>query len=97
MFQSREILYTLSNIRQKTELLRDIGLEKLDFLTRKIPTSDCFPFEIHFPPSIPDAPEFSDRFYFIGRNWLESPEKPIAIAFGFNDWKWGFIAEYFPE
>lgn len=38
-----------------------------------------------------------NNFFLIGDNWLDCKEKPIAIVFGCNKWKYGFIADYLKE
>lgn len=38
------------------------------------------------------------KFSLVGNNWLSSgASKPVAILWGFNDWKWGFISDYLKE
>lgn len=38
-----------------------------------------------------------EQFYLVGDNWVDKPHAPIIIAVGFNDWKFGFIADYLKE
>src|SRR5690554_6868482 len=45
------------------------------------------------------APEskYLDDFCLVGENWKNKPDAPILPVFGCNDWKYGFLADYFPE
>ncbi|MFU1912121.1 tetratricopeptide repeat protein [Bordetella hinzii] len=37
------------------------------------------------------------KFHLIGKNWLDQgAKKPIALLWGFNAWKVGFISDYLP-
>ncbi|MFT6213313.1 MAG: capsular polysaccharide export protein [Alphaproteobacteria bacterium] len=36
-------------------------------------------------------------FRLIGRNWTKKPQLPVAICWGFNKWKHGFISDYVPD
>lgn len=38
-----------------------------------------------------------ENLYLIGDNWLNHPNKPIAIIIGCNDWKFGFISDYLSD
>ena len=37
------------------------------------------------------------KFTLVGDNWLADDKKPIAMLWGFNDWKLGFVSDYLPE
>lgn len=41
--------------------------------------------------------EFLDSYCLVGENWRDKPSAPILPFFGCNDWKYGFLADYFPE
>lgn len=71
-----------------------------EFFAKRIPSAEHYPFEVEDPVAV-----FGDRnayrhFTLVGKNWHEtdpSAQKPIAVLFGFNDWKYGFAADYLPE
>lgn len=65
------------------------------FWHKKKPFSENYSFQIHDPFEIfgEDTKGF-EKLYLVGDNWIENPDKPIAIIIGCNDWKFGFIADY---
>ncbi|WP_157727473.1 hypothetical protein [Stappia sp. ES.058] len=69
----------------------------LAFFDRKVPTGDKYPYEVHYAPALPDAPTGVEAFHLVGRAWRKTPEAPLALAFGFNAWKYGFMADYCPD
>lgn len=78
-------------------ILREIDGDALAFHRNKTPSSDCYPFVVHNPASLKGVPSTLGEFYLVGRNWKENSELPILLAFGFNDWKLGFVVEYLKE
>eukprot|EP00831_Metopus_contortus_P017635 TRINITY_DN17450_c0_g1_i3.p3 TRINITY_DN17450_c0_g1~~TRINITY_DN17450_c0_g1_i3.p3 ORF type:complete len:115 (+),score=17.80 TRINITY_DN17450_c0_g1_i3:169-513(+) len=39
-----------------------------------------------------------EKLFIVGDNWLEKDsQKPIALMVGFNNWKYGFTADYLKE
>lgn len=78
-------------------ILREIDGDALAFHRNKTPSSDCYPFVVHNPASLNGVPSNFGEFYLVGRNWKENSELPILLAFGFNDWKLGFVVEYLKE
>ena len=74
---------------------RDISA--LNFFRRKMPKAYKYPYEVHYPEALENIPEGLEAFYLVGRNWHKRPDLPIAIAFGMNAWKYGFIADYCPD
>ena len=70
----------------------------IDFWRRKTPVGDKYPFEIHTPFSIfGDEKTGYEKLYLVGDNWQDTPEKPIAVVLGCNDWKFGFVAAYLKD
>lgn len=67
------------------------------FFRKKKPTGAVYPFVLHDPYEIfGDDARFGD-FNLVGSNWVNGTEKPIALLWGFNNWKWGFVADYLSE
>ena len=64
---------------------------------KKIPKGKEHFYTVHDPYEIFGENSGYEKFYLVGDNWIEATDKPIAIAIGFNDWKFGFIADYLPE
>lgn len=77
--------------------LMKLGVQNLEFFRRHTPESECFPFEVHYPHALENAPENPGRMHLVGENWVLHPEKPVAMCFGFNDWKFGFVESYLPQ
>lgn len=76
------------------EELRSRGLDSLAFFQRKKPTSARYPYEVHYPSTLSNLPDGIHEFSLVGSNWLKKPDLPYALAFGFNGWKYGFVADY---
>lgn len=68
-----------------------------DHWKKKIPKGKEHFYTVHDPYEIFGENSGYEKFYLVGDNWTEETDKPIAIAIGFNDWKFGFIATYLPE
>ncbi|MCA1243535.1 hypothetical protein LC092_13870 [Stappia stellulata] len=91
---------TLDRITQKPtprSILSGLNDSALAFFDRKIPTGDKYPYEVHYAPALRNAPTGVEAFHLVGRAWRKTPDAPIAIAFGFNAWKYGFMADYCPD
>lgn len=68
-----------------------------DHWKKKVPKGKEHFYTVHDPYEIFGEGSGYEKFYLVGDNWTEATDKPIAIAIGFNDWKFGFIADYLPE
>lgn len=64
---------------------------------KKVPKGKEYFYTVHDPYEIFGENSGYEKLYLVGDNWIQATEKPIAIAIGFNDWKFGFIADYLPE
>lgn len=80
----------------KNEVDRFFEVKQRKVFKRKTPTGDKYPFDVIDPYRIFDEDSGYESLYLVGDNWLDT-EKPIALLFGFNSWKFGFIADYLPE
>ncbi|MFD2237990.1 hypothetical protein [Aureimonas populi] len=78
-------------------VLRDLDAQVLRFFEKKTPFAEKYPYEVHYAPTLRNVPEGLGAFHLIGRNWRHRPEAPVALAFGFNMWKFGFVADYCPD
>ncbi|OEF51348.1 hypothetical protein A1OW_09880 [Enterovibrio norvegicus] len=83
----------MKNIKSK---FKEKFIKKLNPLRRKTPKSNSYPFMLCDPNEVCGDRKHLESFYFVGENWSSS-DKPIAVMWGFNDWKLGFIADYLPE
>ena len=95
--RSYVIATTSRNLRD--EVLR-IFAKRHIFFRRAKPVSECYPYIIHDPFELFSKPSGYESLKLVGENWLERDivkQKPIAVLFGFNDWKLGFAADYLPE
>jgi capsular polysaccharide export protein len=69
-----------------------------NFFRRKKPSSKCYPFQLEDPYEIfgdshPYAP-----FYLVGNEWRnKESKKTVALLWGFNHWKFGFVSAYLKE
>ena len=71
--------------------------KRMSFFKRKVPVGDQYPYQIHDPFIVLGEDTGYENLYLVGDNWQDFPEKPIIIVLGCNDWKFGFVADYFPE
>jgi capsular polysaccharide export protein len=57
-----------------------------------------YPYELIDPRTLSEPVSGLDNFFLVGDSWRQSEtEKPIVLLVGFNDWKYGFIADFLPE
>ena len=90
----------LPSILKKTQqqLLFIYFLKRIkSFWNKKVPLSKGYEFSVHDPFEVLGEDSGYEKLYLVGDNWTKEPHKPIAIAVGFNDWKFGFTADYLPE
>lgn len=64
---------------------------------KKKPKDYVYPYSLINPVDIFNEKSSLDHLYFIGENWFKKKDAPIAILWGFNDWKLGFSSDYLPE
>lgn len=91
---------TYDRITQKPtprSILNTLNDRSLSFFDRTIPTGDKYPYEVHYAPALQNVPTGVEPFHLVGRAWRKTPDAPVALAFGFNAWKYGFIADYCPD
>lgn len=80
------------------EDLRQYFRMRLRFLKRRQSIEAPYPYQTIDPFDV--FGEDADRcgFTLVGDNWGDvANPKPIAILFGFNNWKWGFMADYLAD
>lgn len=58
-----------------------------------------YSYKFHHPNMVDasDKALLREDLFLVGSNWVDGNNKPIALLWGFNDWKWGFVSEYLPE
>ncbi|TCB52219.1 capsular polysaccharide export protein, LipB/KpsS family [Acinetobacter terrestris] len=67
------------------------------FWEKKLPVGKKYSYIVHDPFEVLGFDTGYEKLYLVGDNWIDHPEKPIAIVIGCNDWKFGFIADYLFE
>ena len=83
-------------IRQKVNIVFKIR-DKL-FFKKKKPVSDAYPFTVIDPFEVFGEDNWFGDFNLVGDAWRDkNSDKPVALLWGFNNWKWGFVSDYLPE
>lgn len=68
------------------------------FFKKKKPISDAYPFTVIDPYEVFGEDNKFGDFNLVGDDWRDkNSDKPVAILWGFNNWKWGFVSDYLPE
>ncbi len=68
------------------------------FFKKKKPVSDAYPFTVIDPFEVFGEENLFGDFSLVGDDWRDkNSDKPVALLWGFNNWKWGFISDYLPE
>jgi capsular polysaccharide export protein len=68
------------------------------FFKKKKPVSDAYPFAVVDPFEVFGEDQLYGDFNLVGDDWRDkNNDKPVAILWGFNNWKWGFVSDYLPE
>lgn len=67
------------------------------YFSKKRPESKSYPYKIIDPYRVLGEDSGYEKFYLVGDNWEQCPDKPIAICWGYNDWKLGFVSAYLSE
>jgi capsular polysaccharide export protein len=63
----------------------------------KAPKADCYPIINNDPYLVLDDPKGFESLFLVGSNWTQAKHKPIAIIYGCNNWKLGFLSEYLSD
>lgn len=80
---------------EKYSINKHFDLKNKIFFKKKKPNSEKYPFEIIDPFDIFQIDNLPRDFYLVGENWKKiEAENPVAICWGFNDWKLGFFSDY---
>ncbi|EPJ44442.1 MAG: hypothetical protein OFPII_34750 [Osedax symbiont Rs1] len=85
------------NILKLLRSKQSIQISPSEYLSKKTPSSDKYPFVVHSSFEFFDKKSIYNNFYLVGDNWKNGTTKPIALLIGFNDWKLGFISNYLLE
>ncbi|MBB4640085.1 capsular polysaccharide export protein, LipB/KpsS family [Rhizorhapis suberifaciens] len=94
---TQSLWFRLTRASAPAQALGKLRADTLDFFDRKRPVGEKYPYEVHYAPTLQNVPEGLEHFHLVGRNWRYRPDAPIALAFGMNAWKYGFIADYCPD
>lgn len=82
----------LRDLRDKFKLI-----EKA-FSRKGAKSSVPYPFDIIDQYKVFGDNFADNRISLVGENWLDQRDiKPVAILWGFNDWKWGFVSKYLKD
>lgn len=100
-----------ANIKKSIELLRfGVGVytrknlnrlfkirDKI-FFKKKLPESENYPYSLIDPFEVFGEDHPYGDFNLVGEDWKnKNNSKPLAILWGFNNWKLGFVSAYLPE
>ncbi|WP_052125169.1 beta-3-deoxy-D-manno-oct-2-ulosonic acid transferase [Vibrio sinaloensis] len=66
------------------------------FFKRSKPSSERYPYTVHDPIAVFGLNSNLYKFFLVGSNWSVK-DKPIAVMWGFNNWKLGFTSDYLKE
>ncbi len=92
------IIINLRLIGNKRNELLSYFNNKNNFYRRKTPNSNKYPYYIHDSYEIFKKSKKYEKLFLVGENWLDkNSKKPIALMIGFNNWKYGFTADYLKE
>ena len=84
--------------KHKKQIAKFFDSRVLNFLKNKKPKSESYPFIQHDPFELYGEEKTGfESFYLVGSNWKNAQYKPIAVMWGFNDWKLGFTSDYLTE
>ena len=86
-----------SKANQKSQLAEYFSKRTQNHWKKKVPVGKDYQFVVHDPYEIFGEDSGFEKLYLVGKNWVEGADKPIAVAIGCNDWKFGFIADYLDE
>ncbi len=68
------------------------------FFKKKKPFSEAYPFTVIDPFDVFGEENLFGDFNLVGDDWRDkNSDKPVALLWGFNNWKWGFVSDYLPE
>ncbi|MBB99118.1 MAG: hypothetical protein CML67_06230 [Rhodobacteraceae bacterium] len=57
-----------------------------------------YPYTLINPHELSPAPVGLEEMFLVGESWKEpGGKKPIALLVGFNDWKFGFVADFLSD
>jgi capsular polysaccharide export protein len=91
----------LGHITQASDLATVKSIFRLRdkvFFNKKKATSLTYPFTVIDPFDVFGTENLVGDFNLVGDEWRNKySEKPVALLWGFNNWKWGFVSDYLPE
>ncbi|WP_186332382.1 tetratricopeptide repeat protein [Bordetella genomosp. 13] len=81
----------------RKSLARTLARRDRVFFGKKKPPVADYRFSLVDPFEVfGEKARFGD-FFLVGDNWRNGTDKPVAILWGFNSWKWGFVADYLAD
>ncbi|MBW3197559.1 hypothetical protein [Marinobacter nauticus] len=95
--RTRERLKRAANYLRTPELKNANNVESREKKRYSSSLKHSYPYVEEIRDLVAPDASYLDDFCLIGDNWQNNPEAPILPIFGCNDWKYGFLAEYFPE
>jgi len=83
-----------NNLKKEAEIFFNKRIRSTYY--KKKPYATQYPYNTFDSYKIFGENSGFECFHLVGDNWNES-KKPIAILWGFNNWKFGFVADYLTE
>ncbi len=93
-----EILLFGAGVNTRKHLNNLFKIRDEIFFKKKLPESENYPYLLVDPYEVFGEDHPYGDFNLVGEGWKDkSNSKPLAILWGFNNWKLGFVSAYLPE
>lgn len=93
-----ELLGFGAGVSARRNLNRLFKIRDSIFFKKKLPESENYPYSVIDPFEVFGEDHPYGDFNLVGEDWKDkSNAKPLAILWGFNNWKLGFVSAYLPE
>lgn len=93
-----ELLRFGAGVSARRNLNRLFKIRDSIFFKKKLPESENYPYSVIDPFEVFGEDHPYCDFNLVGEDWKDkSNAKPLAILWGFNNWKLGFVSAYLPE
>lgn len=93
-----ELLRFGAGVSARRNLNRLFKIRERIFFKKKLPESENYPYSLIDPFEVFGEDHPYGDFNLVGEDWKDkNNSKPLAILWGFNNWKLGFVSAYLPE
>ena len=90
--------YFSSIAKLRRQFAKSAELVAANLFYRKRPKGENYHYEVLDPLRILGEETRYAKTFLVGENWERTSDaKPIALMYGFNDWKYGFVSSYLKE